>query len=125
MKKIILLLLVLSNPIYSQVKGTVTDTNGNPLSFVNIYLKDTYTSTTSNDLGRFEINIKTPGTYVVLFQYLGYKTEKVIVTIEKTPVNIDIQLKEEDFQLTEIVVSKKDNPAIAIIKNAKQKTFTN
>ena len=89
MKKIILLLLLLSNPIYSQVRGTVTDTNGNPISFVNIYLKDTYTSTTSNDLGRFEINLKIPGTYVILFQYLGYKTEKVVVTIEKTPVNIE------------------------------------
>lgn len=118
MKKIILLLLLLSNPIYSQVRGTVTDTNGNPISFVNIYLKDTYTSTTSNDLGRFEINLKIPGIYVVLFQYLGYKTEKVVVTIEKIPVNIDVQLKEEDFQLNEIVVSKKDNPAIAIMKNA-------
>ncbi|WP_298137182.1 DUF5686 and carboxypeptidase regulatory-like domain-containing protein [Flavobacterium sp.] len=119
MKKITsLFLLLLSICSFAQIKGTITDTKGNPMPFVNIYLQDTYTSTTSNEQGKYELNVKTPGKHVVLFQFLGYKTEKKIVQAEKFPQNVDVQLIEEDIQINEVVISKKVNPANDIIKKA-------
>lgn len=119
MKKITSLFLLLFSIVsFAQIKGTITDTKGNPMPFVNIYLQDTYTSTTSNEQGKYELNVKTPGKHVVLFQFLGYKTEKKIIQAEKFPQNVDVQLIEEDIQINEVVISKKVNPANDIIKKA-------
>jgi hypothetical protein len=119
MKKITsLLFLLISITTFSQIKGTVTDNKGKPIAFANIYVKDTYISTTTNDQGKYELNIKTPGTYVILYQYLGYKTDKKIVEVGKTNQSVDVTLVEEEIQLNEVVIDKKVNPAIEIIKNA-------
>lgn len=119
MKKITsLLFLLISITTFSQIKGTVTDNKGKPIAFANIYVKDTYISTTTNDQGKYELNIKTPGTYIILYQYLGYKTDKKIVEVEKTPQSVDVILVEEEIQLNEVVIDKKANPAIEIIKKA-------
>lgn len=120
-----LLFLFISFYSFSQIKGTVTDGKGNAMSFVNIYVQDTYTSTTSNDQGKFELNIKTPGTYIILFQYLGYKTEKKIVQAERFPQIVEVVLTEEEIKLNEVVIDPKANPAIEIIKNAIANRKTN
>lgn len=119
MKKITsLLFLLLSITTFSQIKGTVSDKKGKPIAFANIYVKDTYISTTTNDQGKYELNIKTPGTYIILYQYLGYKTDKKVVEVGKAPQSVDVILVEEEIQLNEVVIDKKLNPAIEIIKNA-------
>jgi len=119
MKKITsLLFLLISVATFSQIKGTITDVKGKPIAFANIYVKDTYISTTSNEQGKYELNLKTPGTYLILYQYLGYKTEKKVVEVTKITQNIDVSLTEEEIQLNEVVINKKVNPAIEIIKNA-------
>ena len=102
----------------AQVRGKVTDEKGNPLPFVNIFEENTYNGTTTNEQGRFEINIKTPGNHTLLFQYLGYKTAKQVVTLDKTPVEIEVILVEENIILNEVVINPKDNPANEIIRNA-------
>lgn len=117
-KNFTLLFLFLAISSFAQIKGTITDTKGNPMPFVNIYLKDTYTSTTSNEQGKYELNVKVPGNHIVLYQFLGYKTEKKIINAEKFPQTVDVILIEEDIQINEVVVSKKVNPANDIIKNA-------
>ena len=113
-------LFVWSAALFSQIKGTVTDTKGKPIAFANIYVKDSYSSTSSNDKGNYTLNIKKPGTYTILYQYLGYKTSKQVVTvIQSLQIQaVDVTLVEEDIQLNEVIVSKKINPANGIIKNA-------
>ena len=126
MKKITsLLLLLISVFSFAQIKGTITDSKGNPMPFVNIYIQNTYTSTTSNDQGKYELNIRTADKQVILYQYLGYKTEKRIVEIEKFPQEINVQLIEENIQLNEVVIDPKINPAIEIIRNAIANRKTN
>lgn len=117
MKKITsLLLLLFSIANFAQVKGTISDSKGTPIPFANIYVKDTYISTTSNDQGKYELNIKIPGNYVILYQYIGYKTSKQVVQYQQTAQTIDVVLYDEDIQLNEIVISNKINPANEIIK---------
>ena len=118
MKKITTLLFLLFYIFtFSQIKGTVTDDKGNPLSFVNIYVKDTYTSTTTNDIGKYELNFITPGTKTVLYQFLGYKTEKKVLDLS-LPQTIDVSLFEENYELNEVVVNTSENPANEIIRKA-------
>ncbi|MES2748356.1 MAG: DUF5686 and carboxypeptidase regulatory-like domain-containing protein [Bacteroidota bacterium] len=117
-KNTTLLFLLLSISLFAQIKGSIKDDKGNPIAFANIYVKDTYISTTSNDQGKFELNVKKAGNYTILFQYLGYKTHKEVMNIETFPQTIDVTLVEENIELNEVLISKKDNPANDIIRKA-------
>ena len=119
MKKITaLLLLLISITTLAQIRGTITDTNGKPIPFANIYVKDTYISTTSNEQGKYELTIKIPGNYIILYKYLGYKTDKKVIEFNNVQQIVDVTLMEENIQLEDVVIDKKVNPAIQIIKNA-------
>ncbi|MDB9732655.1 DUF5686 and carboxypeptidase regulatory-like domain-containing protein [Polaribacter sp.] len=116
-KSVIILLLCFACTINAQIKGTVTDKEGAPLSSVSVYLNNTFTGTTTNDNGDYILNIKKPGKYAVVFQIIGFTTLKKEVNITSFPFELEIVLEEENVQLKEIVISTKDNPANRIIRN--------
>lgn len=119
MKKITsLLLLLFTIGSFAQIKGKVTDKNGKALSFVSVYLEKTITGTTSNDNGNYDLNVTKPGDYVVIFQYLGYKTLKKTASIKSFPFELNATLEEEQVVLDEVKISTAENPANAIIRNA-------
>ena len=117
-KLITIFLLFLSTSAFCQIKGTISDDKGKPIAFANIYVKDTYVSTSSNDKGNYVLNIKKTGTYTILFQYLGYKTSVQVVNFVENQQLLNVTLIEEDLQINEVVISKKDNLATALIRNA-------
>ena len=119
MKKLFLLFVLLFIPmsILAQVKGKVTDTQKNPLSFVSVYLEKTLTGTTTNDNGGYVLKIQKKGKHTIIFQTLGYQTLKKEINITSFPFELNIELEEENIQLEEVVISTKDNPANAIIRN--------
>ncbi len=118
MKKLLLLVLFTVTAAHAQIKGTVTDAQNNPLPFVSIYLDDSFRGTTSNDQGEYELAIRKPGTYTLVFQYLGYKTRKVTTRAEVFPHTVDVALVEENIALNEVVIKPGNNPANHIIRNA-------
>lgn len=119
MKKITsLLFLFLSFCSNAQIKGTVSDEKGNPLPFISIFEENTYNNTTSNEHGKYQLNIKTVGKHIIVFQYLGFKTKKITVDVDKLPYALDAKMLEENYSLNEVVINTKNNPANAIIKNA-------
>ena len=103
---------------FSQIKGKISDEKGIPLPSVTIYEDNTYNGTTSNEQGYYDLNIKKLGKHTIVFQFLGYKTQKIVLDITSFPYNLDIKLVEESFSLNEVVINPKDNPANQIIRNA-------
>src|SRR6478672_5336259 len=118
MKKITLLLLLISTSVLAQIRGTVSDEKGVPLPFVSIVIENSYKGTTTNDGGKYELGVKSAGRYTLVFQSLGYKTKKVSADVLQFPHTIDVVLAEENIELNEIVLNPKDNPANGIIKKA-------
>jgi hypothetical protein len=102
----------------AQIVGTIKNTNNEPLPFVNILIENTYKGTTSNNDGYYELNISDSKTYTIVYTYLGFKTVKKNVAIDKFPYNIDIVLEEESVSLGEVVVSGENNPANDIMRQA-------
>jgi hypothetical protein len=102
----------------AQIQGNVTDTNGKPLSFVSVYLENTLTGTTTNDNGDYDLTVSKTGNYVVVFQYLGYKTLKKSANIQSFPFTLNATLEEEKVVLDEVTISTAENPANAIIRSA-------
>jgi hypothetical protein len=112
------LVLFLSLSNYAQISGRITDNKGNPLSNVNIHEENTYIGTSTNEKGDYFLNIKTIGKHFLIFKSLGFKTERIAITIDKFPFNYNLILKIENLDLSEVVIDSKKNLANAIIKNA-------
>jgi hypothetical protein len=119
LKKFYFLIILLASFIsFGQIKGIITDNRGVPLSLVTVLEENTYNGTSSNEQGNYELNIKNIGKHTIVFQYLGFKTQKITVLIEKFPFIQNIKLVEENFSLMEVVINTKDNPANAVIRKA-------
>jgi Family of unknown function (DUF5686)/CarboxypepD_reg-like domain len=118
MKKIILFFVLISISSFSQIKGIVTDSKNETLPSVTVLIENSYNNTTSNDKGFYELNIKKTGNYTIVFQYLGFKTKKVNITIDAFPYELNVKLVDENFTLNEVVISTKEDPAKQIIRNA-------
>lgn len=119
MKKLLFLFLFLFPIVtFSQIKGLITDAHGVTLPSVTVFIENSYNNTTSNESGLYELNVTKPGKYTVIFQYLGFKAQKIPVFIESFPYVLNVKLAEEKYELKEVLVSNKENPAKQIIKNA-------
>ena len=114
----LILTFLVYSALFSQVKGTVTDEKGFPISLVTVFEENTFIGTSTNELGQYDLNIKTLGKHILVFKYLGSKTRKISILIEKFPFIQNVKLAEETLSLSEIVINKKDNPAIVVIKQA-------
>lgn len=118
MKKLtFFLLFFVTFTSFSQIKGKVTDKDNQPIAFVNIYQENGTIGTTTNEKGDYILNTQNKKLTLV-FQSLGYKLERKQIDIDHFPYELNITLSEESFQLSEVIVSNKENPANAIIRNA-------
>ena len=111
-------LLFFTSIAFSQIKGTISDSKGQPLARVSVFVDGTYNGTSSNDLGQFEIYLKKAGNVTLVFQSIGYQTKKIKFDYNLQPITQNVQLESEDLKLTEIVLKASENPALAVIKNA-------
>ena len=83
----------------SQVSGTVTDENGDPIVGAAVRVVDTKTGTVTNNDGRFNLTLPT-GKRSITVSYLGMKT----VTV-KASNGMTVKLYSEDRKLDEVVVT--------------------
>ncbi len=122
MKQTLLLFcLFLSTVAFAQTKvsGEVKDEFGEPVAFANVIFKDSNEGTITNENGRFylESDNAHDGLWV---SFVGYELQ--VVPLEKrTTYDMVVVLKEEAAALDEVVIfsgktSKKDNPAITILR---------
>ena len=93
--------ILVASVMYGQttVKGVVSDSNG-PLPGVSVIIKGTITGTETDFDGNYSIVVNSSDA-VLVFSYLGYKTQEIPVA-GKTTVNVT--LVEDSTQLDEIVV---------------------
>jgi len=135
MLKNVFLYFVLVFPIFSsaQIIGKITNAQGEGLPFVNIYIENSQRGTTSNAEGNYQLAVENAGEYTVVFQFLGYSTEKVQVITRQFPYELNVTLIEETTSLDEVLVDASINPADRIIRavianknqvREKQKAYT-
>lgn len=102
----------------AQITGIVSSTKGEPLAYVNVYPEGSITGTTTNEQGYYELDIDRPGSYNIVFQYLGFKTLKKAISPENFPFSLNAVLTEEATSLAEVKLDSDKNPANQIIQNA-------
>lgn len=98
-----LFLLLGSASLFAQqmdIIGTITDGSGQPLPGANVLVKGTTTGTQSDFDGNYAIRAQTGD--VLIFSYLGFTPQNVIVGTEST---INVTLSEDAALLDEVVVT--------------------
>lgn len=104
---LIALLILFQSPLFSQgnIKGTVYNSEGIPLSGANIWINDGYMGSSSDSLGRFTLYNLPEGNYHISVAYLGYITERRSVKINARSLAIDFILDSDLPALEAIVVT--------------------
>src|SRR5690606_22855628 len=103
--------------IQAPIVGKITDTHGQPLPYVNIYLQNSYIGTTTNDDGNYALGVSEKMEYKITFQFLGYKTISKTVAPNSFPYILNVSLEEETTSLDEVIVNTSEDPAYQIIRN--------
>ena len=100
------------------LQGKITDEQGEPLPFANIFVQNSTNGTNANELGFYQFKLPA-GTYEIVFKYIGFKPQVHTLTIGQGTLDFDVKLKPEAYSLQEVVVkaSAKD-PAYAMVKAA-------
>jgi len=108
-------------PIFSLaqgINGVVTDEQGQSVPFATIYLEETTTGTTTNDLGEYEIQLPN-GHYTIVFQGLGFQKTEIKVHVKDQFITNNIVLKKQEYRIKEVrVFSGGEDPAYPIMRKA-------
>ncbi|MDD5570080.1 MAG: DUF5686 family protein [Bacteroidales bacterium] len=115
---ITILFFLISCELFSQqtiINGKITDSKTNePIAFVDVYFKNTYTGVRTDFEGNYEIKTNNVSDSVTA-SFLGYISISKPVKKGETQT-INFQLEPSSFNLNEVVIKPGENPAITILK---------
>lgn len=94
-------LLLVSQQMFSQIKGKVSDANGAPISGVTIIEKGTNNGVLSNFDGMYQIKIQKEQEAVLVYSFIGMETQEIPVAGK---ITINVTMKETTTVLEEVVV---------------------
>lgn len=116
---IFIFLISLSGPLFSQgLKGKVTDSNGDPVPYAAIFIKELSRGTTCNALGSYALPLPA-GTYNIFFRSLGYTEVSRSVNIGNEYTDLNIQLPPQTYMIPEVRISATgEDPAYWIMRKA-------
>jgi hypothetical protein len=118
MRSVALFIFILTGTTsYSQgIKGRLTDNKNNPVPFAAVYDEVTYSGTTSNAEGYYELKLA-PGKHSIVYKSLGYYVERRNIEVGKGFQVLNLQLSEQAYELKNVVVTPgKEDPAYAIMR---------
>ena len=85
-----------------KVSGKVTDSKGNPLPGVTVFVKGTVVGTSTNNKGEYTIPLGEIKDASLVFSFIGMKSQEIIVG---TKTVIDVKMLETTSDLDEVVVT--------------------
>jgi len=125
--KIIVILLFTPFFLFSQnikIKGKVLNNEGNAIAFANIFitpLQDTsqiITGTLSDMEGKYSIEVKQGGKYILNASYIGFMTQKDTIELFHKNINQNMVLKKSSIKLSEVEIT-----ANSVKREIDKKTF--
>lgn len=103
----IALFIMHTGTLFSQtlLSGTVSDKKGEPVIGVNIYIKDSYDGTTTDENGQFSFSTFETDTQLLVFSYIGFETFFSPVYLNGVPQNLKVVLTEVVNELNTVVIT--------------------
>ncbi|AXG73275.1 TonB-dependent receptor [Flavobacterium arcticum] len=108
MKTYYIFILLISGIAFSQngnIKGKITS-NGEAVPAVTVSIPQLKIMIAADENGSYEIKNIPFGTHQVVFNFIGFRTEKKKIKINSTsPVTLNIKLQEDNMALDEVVIT--------------------
>ncbi len=112
------------------IVGQLTDKdyNNEPLPFANVLIKDTAKGTTSDIDGLYALENLSPGTYTVVYSFVGYETVEIDnITVEANRVTtINVPMGASAAALDEVVITttrRRDSEVALLLEQKKATTI--
>lgn len=107
------------HPLFSQgIRGLVSNKEKEPLPFASVFIRNLEDGVPTNENGRYEYRLQ-PGFYDVLIQFLGYKSQLIIVEVKDQWIDLDVVLEEQVIALQTVEVrAGAEDPALTIMRKA-------
>ena len=86
------------------ITGRVADEKNEPIIYANVYLKDTFDGTSSDEKGEFQFETYEVGLQILVVSYVGYETYEQEHDIDITRT-FEISLEELITQASEVVIT--------------------
>jgi hypothetical protein len=127
---ITVLFLVISCSVFGQATGSIVgkltdkDFNNEPLAFANVIIKDSSKGTTSDFDGLYEIANLEPGTYTIVYSFVGYETVEIDgIQVEANKVTtVNVPMGASAAALDEVLIkttTRKDSEVALLIEQKK------
>jgi hypothetical protein len=117
MKRLLFLSLFLFPlSLVAQISGIVRDETGAPLPYATVYIRNTTNGTVTNGKGMYKLTVG-PGTYEVVFQYIGYKQRIENAKVGSQPTQLNVRMEPNNLEIGEVVITGED-PAYKIMREA-------
>lgn len=89
------------------ISGRVSDKTGAPIAGASVVIDATTIGTVTNDAGNFTLTVPAgrTGTVTLTARHIGYRAERVPVTLNGTAVRADFSLTTQAAQLSEVVIT--------------------
>lgn len=107
MKKIYFILFFINVIAFAQegkLSGQISG-SGVPVPAVTVSVPELNILIAANENGNYQINNIPYGTYKVTFSFIGFETQKQKITINKPATVLNVQLKESNTALDEVVIT--------------------
>ena len=88
------------------LSGRVTDAQNHAIPFTSVYIRNTPYGATANETGSYQFKLD-PGTYHVIYRFVGYQERIETVTIDNHNVVHNVQMQDEVFNLKTVEVQGK------------------
>lgn len=118
--------LALSAGTTGKLAGRVTDSNGDPVAFANVFLQDTQIGAQTNEKGQFIIINIPPGTYNVICSLMGYgkqQVNNVKINLDETTIQ-NFTLQRAELQMETVKVTEAKEELVSKSKTSSGKSVT-
>ena len=86
------------------LSGKITDQKNKPVAFASVYIRNSTYGTSANETGDYVLRLA-PGSYDVIYRFVGYKERIDKITVKKNNIIHDVRLQEDAYQLKQVIVN--------------------
>ncbi|WP_435412903.1 TonB-dependent receptor domain-containing protein [Psychroserpens mesophilus] len=126
---VLLTILFFTSLGYTQNTGSIAgklidkEYNNEPLAFGNVLIKGTTTGTTSDIDGLYSFDNLSPGTYILVFSFVGYETQEITVEVVANKVTeVNVPMGASAASLDEVIITtttRKESEAALLLDQKK------
>ncbi len=89
----------------SLIRGKVIDNRGDPVSLVNVYLKELLEGSITKEDGEFSFETAATGQIVLVVSKLGYERKEILLNLSKLSGPVEIIVKKTNIQVSTVTIT--------------------